>query len=203
MLTFYHAPRSRSTRIRNLMIELGIVDEVTTRLVQIRRNDGSGGADPANPHLDGKVPLLDHDGVQIWESTAIMLYLTDLFPEAGLGVPQGDRLRGRYLSWLAWYGDVLEPVLVHAMTGLSHPALDATFRGKAEALARLEWGLSDGPWLMGDRYTAADIVCASAFTWGPDMMPDSPVLRGWIERCTARPGYVRAAQMDEADVARA
>ncbi|WP_163364139.1 glutathione S-transferase family protein, partial [Klebsiella aerogenes] len=80
--------------------------------------DGSGGRDPRNPHPDGKVPLLVEDGVQIWESSAIVQHLADLFPEAGLAIPVGHKLRGAYLSWLAWYAGVVEPVFVLETTGL-------------------------------------------------------------------------------------
>ncbi|MCY0152754.1 glutathione S-transferase [Hoeflea alexandrii] len=85
MLTLYHSPQTRSSRIIRLLIELGVLDQVDVRIVTVTRQDGSGGADPSNPHPEGKVPLLVHDGVELWESNAIIVYLTDLFAEKGLG----------------------------------------------------------------------------------------------------------------------
>jgi glutathione S-transferase len=116
MMTLYHAPVSRSSAIATLVDELGIQDKVTVKIVSIPRMDGTGGTDPANPHPEGKVPLLVHDGHMIRERGAIILYLTDMFPAAGLGPLPGEPMRGEYLSWLSWYQGVMEPVLIS--TGL-------------------------------------------------------------------------------------
>lgn len=196
MLTLYHAPRSRSSRIVRLIDELDVWDEVDIRIVGIPRQDGSGGPDPKNPHPEGKVPLLVHDGVEIWESNAIILYLTDLFPKAGMGPVAGDPQRGRYLSWLAWYGNVVEPVLVFGATGLSHPVLGVTFRGVPEMTARLAGALGESPFLMGERFTAADLLLVSPFTWFPDAAPNHPAIRAWIDRCEARPSAKKTAEFD-------
>ncbi|MDF0601168.1 glutathione S-transferase family protein [Psychromarinibacter sp. C21-152] len=196
MLTLYHAPRCRSTRIVALLDELGARDQVSVEVVGIPRQDGSGGRDPRNPHPEGKVPLLVHDGVEIWESTAIALYLTELFPEAGLGRPVGAPDRGRLLSWLAWYGDVLEPVMVMTYAQLDHPALRATFRGMEEAGHRLSAALSGAPYLMGADYTVADLICASAFQFAPQYAPDAPGLADWVARCADRPAQHRAQRYD-------
>lgn len=196
MLTLYHSPMSRSSRIIQLIDEMDLWDRIDIRVVTIPRVDGNGSRDPSNPHGEGKVPLLVHDGVEIRETNAIMLYLTDMFPQSGLGVPAGEKLRGAYLSWLAWYGNVLEPVVVLDYAQVSHPALTGTFRGVPEALAHLEKALSKSPFLLGDRYTAADLICASPYIWFPDIKPDVPVIRDWIERCTARPALTTAGAYD-------
>ena len=196
MLTFYHSPQTRSTRVLTLIEAMNLHDWVEVREVSITRFDGSGRADPANPHPEGKVPLLVHDGVEIWESAAILLYLTDLFPDAGLGVPVGDPLRGRYLSWLAWYAGVMEPVLIHDAAGLAHPFLSATFRGVAEMRDRLSRALGQGPWLVGDRYTAADLLCSSPYLWFQDLDPGCDLIRDWVARCAAHPARMAATKRD-------
>jgi glutathione S-transferase len=196
MLTLYHAPRSRSSRIVQLIDALGIWSEVDIRRVSVPGPDGSGGRDPDNPHPEGKVPLLVHDGVEIWESNAIILYLTDLFPRGGMGPLPGDPRRGRYLSWLAWYGNVVEPVTVFGMARLSHPLLDLTFRGKPEVTRRLATALSQAPYLMGDSFTAADLLLVSPFTWIPEAAPDDPAVTAWIARCQAHPSAQRSAAFD-------
>lgn len=198
MLTLYHAPQSRSSRLVRLLDELGVLDQVDIRIVAIARNDGSGGADPANPHPEGKVPLLVHDGVEIWESSAIILHLTDLFPNAGLGRSVGQRDRGTYLSWLAWYGDVMEPVMVLGFAGLSHPVLDITFRGVPEIVARLTAPLSKSDFILGEEFSAADLLLASPYVWMPDATPDVPVIRDWVARCQARPSARRLVEFDKA-----
>lgn len=203
MLTLYHSPRSRSSRIIQLLEELGARDKAAVEVVDISHNDGSGTRDPRNPHPEGKVPLLVHDGVEIWESNAIILYLTDLFPDAGLGPLPGHPLRGRYLSWLAWYGNVVGPVFVLGAAELSHPILDLTFRGVPELTARLSAALKAAPFLMGETFTAADLLLVSPYTWFRDCIPDDPTFRDWIERCEARLSLRRSAEFDADLVARA
>jgi glutathione S-transferase len=98
MLTLYHAPQSRSSRILWLLEELGADYELV--ITDIPRQDGSGAADPRNPHPDQKLPALVHDGALITESIAIVQYLADLYPKVGLAPAIGDPLRGPYLTWL-------------------------------------------------------------------------------------------------------
>ncbi|SOE17600.1 glutathione S-transferase [Hoeflea halophila] len=200
MLTLYHAPYSRSSRIIRLVMELGILDQVDIRIVDVARNDGSGGADPENPHPEGKVPLLVHDGVEIWESNAIMLYLTDMFPAAGLGRSVGEPDRGSYLSWLAWYGNVVEPVIVLQAAELSHPICQVTFRGMPEVVARLTAQLKKTPFLLGDSFSAADLLLVSPFVWAQHATPDVELVRDWIARCQALPSAQAAAEFDQAAV---
>jgi glutathione S-transferase len=197
MLTLYHAPQSRSSRIIRLIDELGAFDQITIETVGIRRMlTGTGARDPRNPHPEGKVPLLVHDGVVIRESNAIMLYLTELFPEAGLGLPVGHPERGALLSWMAWYGNIMEPVFIAAMAGVDHPMLHSAFRGVPELTARLTEGLEGRDYLVAGRYTIADLICHAVFAWKPDSAPDVPVIRDWIARCMARPTSARAAAFD-------
>jgi len=196
MLTLFHAPRSRSSRIITLLRELDAIDKVEIEIVDITRGDGNGRRDPKNPHPEGKVPLLVHDGVVLWESIAIIQYLTDLFPEKKLAPLAGDRERGRYLSWLAWYAGVVEPVLIMQAAGLSDPYLNFTFRGPKQMAERLESALKDSPYLMGDHYTAVDLLLHSPFAWYPAATPDSNAVKTWVERCGARPSLQWTADYD-------
>lgn len=198
MLTLIHAPQSRSSSVIQLMDELGALDQVTVQTVSVRRMmTGTGEADPANPHPEGKVPLLIHDGVAIRERNAIMLYLTEIFPSAGLGVPPGDPARGAFLAWMAYYGNVMEPVYIGQFVGIDHPIYQATFRGMAEVMNALQSALECGPYLIGDRFTAADLLISSVFVFAPDSVPDVPVIRDWIARCQARPSVARMRAHDE------
>ncbi|WP_136443534.1 glutathione S-transferase family protein [Pacificoceanicola onchidii] len=189
MLTLYYAPQSRATRIVQLIEALGVRDKVDIRQVSVVRADGSGGRDPANPHPDGKVPLLEHDGQAIRESNAIMIHLTTLFPEAGLAPAPGTPEHGAYLGWMTWYGNVVEPVLVAKLSGIEHPAIQSNFRGWDEVMAELETALASGDYLMGARFTAVDILVGSIFAWVPGLAPDSAAITGWIARCQAHPSF--------------
>lgn len=194
MLTFFHAPDSRSTVIATLIRELGAEDRVETRIVTIPRMDGSGAPDAANPHPEKKAPALLHDGQLITERGAIILHLCALFPEAGLAPAPGTADWGRFVTWMTWYQGVLEPVLVFAAAGLQHPWLEATFRGPAEAAARIRAALDHGPWLMGDHYSAADLLVHSPYAFFGNITPADPVFEDWVARCTARPA-VQAAKL--------
>ena len=194
MLTLFHSPNSRSTRVVALLHDLGALDAVDIEVVSVARRDGSGGPDARNPHSDRKVPYLVHDGVPVWESSAIMLHLADLFPEAGLSVPVGHPQRGAYLSWFAWYAGVMEPVMMIEAAGVAHPALAATFRGGAEMRARLAAALEGRPYLLGERFTAADLLLHSPFAFFGK--PGVPALDAWVDRCSARPGAAFAAAFD-------
>ena len=194
MITLYHSPMSRSTRILALLKELDALEAVRIETVGIARMDGSGGHDPRNPHPEGKVPLLDHDGTLVRESSAIILYLAELFPAAGLGVPPGDPRRGAYLSWFAWYAGVVEPVLTLEAAGLDHPLIARTFRGGAEVKARLAEALDGRPFLLGERFTAADLLLHSPYAWFGK--PGVPVIDAWVARCMDREGARFAAAFD-------
>ena len=194
MLTLYHSPRSRSTRVVALLHELNALDAVAVERVAIPRQDGSGQRDPHNPHPEGKVPFLVHDGVAVRESSAIMLHLADLFPEAGLNIPPGHPQRGAYLGWFAWYAGVVEPVMVLEAVGLSHPALAATFRDGAAMRQRLREALAEGPFLFGAQFTAADLLLHSPYAWFGK--PGDPVLAAWVDRCMSRPGARFALEFD-------
>lgn len=195
MLTLFHAPQSRSTRILTLIEEMGIADKVTLHPVDIVRADGTGSPDPANPHPEAKVPALDHDGALVTESGAVMLYLTDLFPTS-LAPAQGDPRRGDFLTWLFWYGSVMEPVMIQSTAGITHPWLTKTYRGMPEVTARLRHALQRGPWLLGETFTAADILIQSPFQWFRDATPDDPLIRDWLARAAERPAFQRVMQAE-------
>lgn len=196
MLTLFHSPNSRSSRVLALLKELGALDDVQIEIVTIPRLDGSGGRDARNPHPEGKVPLLVHDGVAVWESGAILLYLAELYPQAGLDIPPGHAQRGAYLSWFAWYSGVVEPILTLEAAGLKHPYITSTFRSSAEVIARLEAALAHQPYLLGDQFTAADLLLHSPYAWFGK--PGNPVIDAWVDRCMARPGARFAAEYDQA-----
>lgn len=186
MLTLYHAPESRSNSIVTLIDLMGIRDKVDIIKVTIPRQDGSGEVDPRNPHPEGKVPFLVDGGDHVRERGAIIAYLTDRFPESGLGRPVDHPQRGAYLSWLFYYQGVIEPVSLLSYLRIDHPALQATFRDYDTMLQRLDEALADAPFLLGPEFSAADLLCASPFLFFGDMMPVTPAVRDWAARCGDR-----------------
>lgn len=195
MLTLVHAPRSRSTRFLWLLEELGAPYEILK--VDIRRNNGSGARDPRNPHPHGQVPALLDDGALVTESAAIALYLTDKFPDAGLGPTMADPLRGPYLSWLAYYAGVLEPVVTNHWKGRT--ATDEGDKAAYEALDDwLRTTLERTPWLLGDRFSAVDILFVSLLQFARQLLPPHAVYDDWLARANARPALARALAKDDA-----
>lgn len=193
MLTLFHAPWSRSSRLVWLLEEIGAAYDIT--YCDIRRMDGTGAPDPRNPHPDGKVPALLHGDALVTESAAVALYLTDLFPEAGLGAPVGSPERGAYLTWLAWIAGEMEPSFWARISGATEG--DAKARARYDAVvARLFGALERGPYLMGQRFTAVDVMAGSALAWARDYSPPSAALDAWLERILERPANAVATAKD-------
>ena len=197
MLTLFHAPQSRSTRVVTLLDELGALDEVDICVVSIPRQDGSGGTDPANPHPEGKVPLLIDGDETVWETVAITQHLTNRFPGPMAPAP-GEAGHGTYIAWLSWYAAVVEPVMVLGAAGIDDPICRATFRGMPELTARLAKALKGSSYLMGGSYGAVDLILASPFAWFPDATPDVPAIGDWVRRTQDRDAVRRTAARDEA-----
>ncbi len=193
MLTLFHAPRSRSTRFLWLLEELGAPYRIE-KVDIFRSMSGTGARDPRNPHPHGQVPALLDDGVLITESAAIALYLTDKFPTAGLGPMISDPHRGPYLSWLAYYAGVLEP----AVTNLWKQRQDDQDKAQYQALdERLRTTLEKQPWLLGEQFSAADILFVSLLQFARQMLPPHAVYDDWLARANARPALARALAKDD------
>lgn len=202
MLTFFHSPQTRSTAIAALIDEMGIADRLETRLVTIPRVDGTGARDPANPHPEGKVPALVHEGRVITERAAIILHLTTLFPGTGMAPAVGTPDWGVFAAWLAWYQGVMEPAMICEAAGINHPWMHAAIRGHAEVIERLDAALARGPWLLGEDYSAADLLCHGPYGFFPDMVPPNSRIRDWVARCIDRPANRHAAARDAETAAR-
>jgi glutathione S-transferase len=196
MITLYHAPQSRSSRMIWLLEELDTPYRIQPVSI-FRPMTGAGSPDPANPHPDKQVPAIDHDGVFVAESVAIVLYLTDAFPKAGAGPVIGDPRRGAYLTWLAWYAAALEPAMFASMSGELAGA-PMKQRNYDAVIGRLENTLSRSPYLMGEAFSGVDLLVGSAITFGRHAFPQSDVLDAYVARCKARPAALRAIALDEA-----
>ena len=192
MLTLYHGPVSRSSRIIWLLEELGVTD-YRIAITDIPRPDGTGAVDPSNPHPDKKVPALIDDDALVTESSAIVLYLTDKFPKAGIGRPVGHPQRGAYVSWLAYYSGVIEPVLNIQFAGLGdNQVLQRTFRNVRAMHERVSGALAAGPWMLGKEFSGVDILIASMGMFVRTFLPAGEVVDAYLARCGARPALARA-----------
>ena len=196
MITLYHRPKSRSSRFIFLLEELEAPYEL--RIVTTRSRDGTGAVDPANPHPHGKVPAICDDGVIVFESPAIALYLTDKFPKNRLGPLPEDRDRGPYLSWLSYYTGVLEPAFMSKFMNQEVPRGTAGWVSVDEAIPAIVNALSPGPYLLGERFSAADVLYGTTFAMFAQspMMVKSTAIEEYAKRVVARPAFARAQAKD-------
>ena len=191
MLTLFHKPATRSMSVVWLLEELGVPFEI--KEVTVRTMDGTGAIDPANPHPHGKVPALEHDGKRVFELAAIMLYLTDLFPEKKLGPQIGDPLRGEYLSWLAYRAGVIEPSIMMRRLNVQHMQGAMGWAAADEVEEVLNDTLSMRPYILGEEFTAADISVGGviAFLARVKMLNETETLRAYTQRITSRPAFIK------------
>jgi glutathione S-transferase len=193
MITLFHRPKTRSARFIFLLEELEAPYEI--KLVTTSSGSGSGGeADPANPHPHGKVPAISDDGVVVFESPAIALYLTDKFPKNHVGPLAGDRARGAYLSWLAYYTGVFEPAIMSKFMKTEVPRPTAGWVPVEEAMPAIIKALSPGPYMLGANFSAADVLYATTFALFAQspMLEKSSVIDDYVKRVLARPAHARA-----------
>jgi glutathione S-transferase len=197
MITLYHRPETRSTRFIFLLEELEAPYQI--QLVTTRARDGSGAPDPANPHPHGKIPAISDDGIIVFESPAIALYLTDKFPAKHLGPVVGERERGAYLSWLSYYTGVLEPSIMSKFVNMEVPRVTAGWVPVAEAIAAVMTVLAAGPYMLGARFSALDVLYGTTFARFAEspMMPKSAVLDEYVKRIVTRPAFAKAQARDQ------
>jgi len=195
-LTFFHAPNSRAGATRILLEELGAPYDL--HVLNLKKNEQRAPAYLAvNPM--GKVPAIVHDDALVTEQPAIFIYLADLFPEAGLAPALGDPLRGPYLRWLAFYGSSFEPAINDvAMKREPAPPMMCPYGDFDTMLATLTRQLRAGPYLLGERFSAADVLWGTALGWITmfKLVPELPEVMAYIDRVSSRPAARRAAEAD-------
>lgn len=198
MLKLWWAPQSRALRAVWMLEELG---EPYERIrVDIRAADHPTAALLAVSPL-GKVPALQDGAVSVAESGAILAYLADRFPTAGLAPPPGDPARGRYLQWLFFAAANLEAAFFQKLRGMELEARMAGWGSFDKVMAVLDAELARGPWILGERFSAVDVLLGSDLKFGREglkIVPATPALEAYIARCAARPGYRRAEALDRA-----
>jgi glutathione S-transferase len=195
-LTLYHIAPSRSSIVLWMLEEVG--EPYNLRVLDARKDEQRGPAYLAiNPM--GKVPALAHDGVIVTEAAAVCAYLADAFPQAGLSVPIGDPRRGTYLRWLFFAPGSLEPAIIDRV--LERPAGPRGALGYGDFETTMDVvasALEQGPWLLGEQFTAADVVLGSALRWGlmTKKVPERAEIMAYVGRMERRPAARRAIQKD-------
>jgi glutathione S-transferase len=195
-LTLFHAPNSRSGAARFLLEELGA--DYDLHVLNLKKNEQRAPAYLAvNPM--GKVPAIRHGDAVVTELPAIFIYLADLFPVAGLAPAIGDPLRGPYLRWLAFYGSSFEPAIIDlAMKREPTPPTMCPYGDYDTMLATLTAQLRAGPYLLGERFSAADVLWGNSLGWITmfKLVPELPEIMAYMDRVNSRPAARRAAEAD-------
>jgi len=195
-VTLFHCPNTRSSGVLTLLEELGA--DFDLHVLNMKKSEQLAPAYLAiNPM--GKVPAVKHADALITEQVAIFLYLADLYAEAGLAPQIGDPLRGPYLRWMVFYGSCFEPALIdRALKREQAPRGMSPYGDYDTTLKTLTDQLGAGPWLLGDRFTAADVLWGTALTWttGFKLVPALPVIQSYIDRWNARPSVARVKARD-------
>jgi glutathione S-transferase len=195
-ITLFHAPQSRSGAARILLEELGL--PYTLETLNLKTGETRQPRYLATNPM-GKVPAILHGDALVTEQAAILTYLADLFPQAGLAPALDDPLRGPYLRWMAFYGACFEPALIDlAMKREPAPPSMCPYGDHDTMLSTLRTQLRPGPWMLGERFTALDILWGYALGWTTafKLVPELPEITGLVARLNARPAAQRVAAMD-------
>jgi len=198
-LTFYTNPMSRGRIARWMLEEVGAPYET----VVLDYGTTMKGADYLAVNPMGKVPAIRHGDTVVTEAAAICAYLADAFPGSGLAPPPGDKLRGPYYRWLFFAAGPVEAAVTAKALGLLAPADKAAMAGYGSfdtVIAALETAIAPGPYICGDRFTAADLYVGAQIGWGLmfGTMPKSPGFEAFYDRLKIRPAAIRANELDDA-----
>jgi glutathione S-transferase len=197
MITLYHAPRSRSSRIIWLLEELEA--DYSIELVPIVRGDGTGSPAPdsykaINPLR--KVPAIKIYNEIVYESGAICLYLTDSHPKKEVGPLPGSRNRAEYVRWLFFYAAALEPAATARFQGWDKEK-PTGFGAFEDIEAAISKQLEATPYILGDAFSAADILYGSAVQFFKgSLFPARKHYDDYLARLSARPAFIRAQAKD-------
>jgi glutathione S-transferase len=203
-LVFYTNPMSRGRIVRWMLEEVG--QPYRTELLEYGTTMKAPAYLAINPM--GKVPAIRHGDTVVTEAAAICTYLADAFPQAGLAPAPGSRERGTYYRWLFFGAGPVESAVTNKAMGFQVPPERTGTVGYGSldtVLNALEGTLSRGDYLVGDRFTAADLYVGAQLGWGMQFgtIEKRPVFERYAGRINNRPAAIRAREIDDALVAKA
>jgi glutathione S-transferase len=189
---FYSNPMSRGRIVHWMLEEAGA--PYRYELVNFEAREHKQPAYLAvNPM--GKVPAIVHRGTVVTECGAICAYLADAFPAAALAPPPDSPARGTYYRWMFFGGGCLEAAVIDRM--LSRPAASRPaalgYGSYEDTVATLEKALQPGPYLLGGRFSAADVYIGAQIGFGmmTKALEPRPVFDEYLQRVQQRPAWQR------------
>jgi glutathione S-transferase len=202
-LIFYTNPMSRGRIVRWMLEEVG--QPYKTELLDFASTAKAPAYLAINPM--GKVPAIKHGDIVVTECAAICAYLADAFPAARLAPPSGDRLRGPYYRWLFFGAGPVEAAATNKSMGFVVPEDRkgmAGYGSLAQVVDVLESAVSQGDYLVGGNFTAADLYLGAHIGWGMQFgwLEKRPAFERYWDRISKRPAAVRAREIDDALIPR-
>jgi glutathione S-transferase len=200
-ITLFYSPQTRATGARVLLEELKVPYDLHVLNMKTgeQRQPGYLAINPL-----GKVPAVRVNDTLVTEQGAIYLYLADLFPEAGLAPSLSDPDRGAYVRWLFIYGSCFEPAVVDHYLKREPVSMNETpYASYASLIDMLEEALKVGPYLLGERFTAADLLWGIALRWTTmfGLVEARPAFQAYMDRIGSRPSIQKVSAEDAAMVA--
>ena len=196
MIQLFWCEKTRASRLVWMLEELG---EAYKRVrIDIRDKDMERppSFDRASPM--GKVPAIVDGDVAMAESAAICTYLADRYSLGTLAPALEDAKRGEYLYWMFYTPAVIEPAMADKFRGVEGDPLSMGWGSFDLMFEVLESRFGEGPFVLGDRFTAADVMIGGSllFLRSFNALPASETLGAYADRLSERPGYQRALQLD-------
>jgi glutathione S-transferase len=198
-ITFYTNPMSRGRIIRWMLEELGEPYET----ILLDYGTTMKGSDYLAINPMGKVPAIKHGDTVVTEGAAICAYLADMFPKRNLAPPPGDPRRGPYYRWMFFAAGPVEAAVTGKSLGLLAPEDKAAMAGYGTfdaTMMALEKAVSEGEYICGDRFTAADVYVGSQIGWGLmfGTIDKRQAFTEYVGRLQSRPAAIRAREIDDA-----
>ncbi|WP_022729731.1 glutathione S-transferase family protein [Fodinicurvata sediminis] len=199
-MELFWAPRTRSFYALWALEETGLPHEKVLIDIWSGQQDG---ADYRAINPMGKVPALRDGEVAVTEAPAICAYLADKVPESGLALPLEDARRGAYYRWLFFAASCIEAAYFEKMSGLEIDARRAGWGSFEKVFTTLARELESREWIAAERFTMADLMIAGGLKYGMmlGILEPRPVFEAYVARCTKRPAYRRAEEIDAAALA--
>lgn len=198
-MKLYHSPRSRSVRPRWLLEEIGAPYELI-RVDLAKGEQKTPAYLKLHPH--GAVPVFVDGDLTLFESAAICAYLADKFPEKRLAPPIGTATRGLYYQWMHYAMATLEPPLLQVFLHTSMlPEAERSAKAAEEGRTKfadvarvLSQALTGKSFLVGDTFSAADVMIGSMLGWARTLrlLTEQPVLDASVKSLVERPAFKRA-----------
>ncbi|MDJ0909587.1 MAG: glutathione S-transferase family protein [Woeseiaceae bacterium] len=194
-MKLFYAPQTRSSRAIWMLEEADL--EYELELVDIRAEDRRDSAEFLSASPMGKVPAFIDGDAAMSESAAICLYIADLYAAGRLAPAIDDASRGKFLYWLMYTPAVVEPAMSELFNKIEANKGRSGWGDFPTMISTWEAGLGNNDWIMGSDFTAADVMLGSSAVFMKmfEMLPDSPTLNAYADRCLARPAYKKALEL--------